>query len=162
MKNLLTKYPDKFSKPIQYTTRKQRFDNEVDDYVFLTHQQFMRKLINGDFIEFTEYNKELYAIGKYFDTTKSNIFIAEPVWREALQKYFKLNSIPFLTFYVKIPKDEMTRRLENRRSSIIEIDNRMKDLKYFYPLPHDHVLDGTDREEALTIEVKKICDGLKA
>ena len=42
---------------------------------------------------------------------------------------------------MKIPKEEMQIRLEERRMSTLDIDNRMKDLKYFYPLPHDHVLD---------------------
>ena len=87
----MERFPYEFGKPIQYTTRKRRFDTELDDYVFLTKETFMRKLINGDFVEFTEYNKELYAIGKYFDLDKSNIFIAEPVGREALQRYFKTN-----------------------------------------------------------------------
>lgn len=159
MRGLLEKYPNRYSKPIQYTTRKKRFENEVDDYVFLTHAQFMKKLINGDFIEFTEYNKELYAIWRYFDTKKSNIFIAEPVGREALQKHFKLNWIPFLTFYMKIPKEEMQKRLEDRRSSVNEIESRKKDLKYFYPLPHDHLLDGTDRPDWIVTDVHKICNG---
>lgn len=158
MKDLISMYPDKFDKPIQYTTRKPRWDNELDDYVFLTREQFHRKLINGDFIEFTLYNKELYAVWRYYNAEKANIFIAEPVGREALQKFFKLNSIPFVTFYMKVPKDEMLRRLEERRMSIRDIDSRMEDLKYFYPLPHDHLLDGTDRREAVAIEAKKIWD----
>lgn len=158
MKGLLEKFPSLFTKPTQYTTRPIRFENEVDDYVFLSHSQFTRKLVNWDFIEFTEYNKELYAIWRYFDETKSNIFIAEPVGREALQRHFKLNGIPFKTFYMKIPKEEMQLRLESRRSSIMSIKERMEDLKYFYPLPNDHLLDGTDRPEALVMEVKRQCD----
>lgn len=158
MKWLLEKYPDDFSKPIQYTTRKQRYENELDDYVFLTKDTFMRKLINGDFIEFTEYNQELYAIWRYYNEAKTNIFIAEPVGREALQRYFKKNSIPFLTFYMKIPKEEMQIRLEERRMSVNDIESRMGDLKYFYPLPHDHILDSTDRPEALVNETKRKCD----
>lgn len=158
MKWLLEKFPTLFSKPIQYTTRKLRVESELDDYVFLTKETFMKKLINWDFIEFTEYNQELYAIGKYYNEKKTNIFIAEPVWRESLQRYFKTNGIPFLTFYMKIPKEEMQYRLEDRRMSVKDIDTRMSDLKYFYPLPHDHILDGTDRPEALVSEVKRSCD----
>lgn len=157
MKWLLAKYPNDFAKPIQYTTRKPRYENELDDYVFLTTPTFTRKLVNWDFIEYTEYNKELYSIWKYFDATKSNIFIAEPVWREALQRHFKLNNIPFKTFYLKIPKEEMVRRLEGRRSSIMTIGERLEDLKYFYPLPHDNILDGTEKEENLVNEVRRIC-----
>jgi guanylate kinase len=65
-------------KPLQFTTRKPRDDKELDDYVFLTKEQFIRKLDNGDFIEHIVYNGEYYAITKYFDTSKSNVFVADP------------------------------------------------------------------------------------
>jgi guanylate kinase len=56
MEKLLEEYPHSFGRPIQYTTRKPRNDKELDIYVFLTRTQFMDKLDNGDFAEFTEYN----------------------------------------------------------------------------------------------------------
>lgn len=158
MKNLLSTFPDKFWKPIQYTTRKPRNDRELDDYVFLTKEQFLRKLTNWDFIEFTEYNKELYAIGKYFDDTKANIFIVEPVWREAIKKYFKLNNIPYVSYYISIPKSEMLYRLWERRMSVNDTNSRLQDLKYFAPSDGDIQLDWTDREELLVKEVNKTCD----
>lgn len=160
MGGLLEKFPDRFAKPLQFTTRKPRNLNEVDDYVFLTPSQFTKKLLNWDFIEFTEYNKELYSISKYFEQSKSNIFIAEPVWREALQRHFKTNWIPFITFYIRIPKEEMQKRLEERRLTVKEVEARKKDLKYFYSLPHDHLLDGCEPPEDLVKEVFRICRGL--
>ena len=155
MKGLLERYPNYFSKPIQYTTRKPRWDWELDDYVFLTKAQFMKKLINWDFIEFTEYNKELYAIGKYFDNKKSNIFIAEPVWRAALQRYFRINNIKFVQVFVSIPVSEMKKRLELRRSSVVDIDNRLNDLKYFFPDNDDLTIDWTDRIQAIIQQVAR-------
>ena len=145
-----------YARPLQYTTRKPRSDAEKDEYVFLTYTQFMKKLINWDFIEYVEYNQELYAIGKYFDTTKTNVFIAEPVWREALKRYFKLNSIPFLPVYIKVDKDSINERLELRGSSVHEIDERMKDFKYFYPWKTDIVVDWDYKPLAVLGDVHKI------
>lgn len=157
LRNLLVKYPTKYSKPPQYTTRKPRNDREYDDYVFLTREQFMKKLTNWDFIEYVEYNKELYAIWKYFDESVSNIFIAEPVWREALQKYFKLNKIPYLSFYLEIDEKEMRCRLEERRETVQTIEKRVRDLEYFYPSQNCKVIDATEREEVLVNKIHSSC-----
>lgn len=157
LRNLLVKYPTKYSKPLQYTTRKPRNDREYDDYVFLTREQFMKKLTNWDFIEYIEYNKELYAIWKYFDANLSNIFIAEPVGREALQKYFKLNKVPYLSFYLEIDEKEMRYRLEERRDTVQTIEERVKDLEYFYPSPNCKLIDATEREEVLVNKIHSSC-----
>lgn len=156
--NLLKKYPEKYSKPLQYTTRKPRHDRELDDYVFLTREQFMKKLTNGDFIEYVEYNKELYAIWKYFNEDITNIFIVEPVWREALVKFFKLNKIPFLSFFLEIDEKEMRYRLEERRESVQTIEARVRDLEYFAPSPMCKIIDATEREEVLVNKVRSQCE----
>jgi guanylate kinase len=54
-----------FKKPTNFTTRTPRSDKELDEYVFVTKPQFFRKLDNGDFSEFTQYNGEFYGITKY-------------------------------------------------------------------------------------------------
>lgn len=118
----------------------------------------MKKLTNWDFIEYIEYNKELYAIGKYFDLDVSNIFIVEPVGREAIQKYFKVNKIPYVSFYLEIDEKEMRYRLEERREAIKTIEERVKDLDYFYPSPICKILDATDREDALVAKVRTSCE----
>lgn len=156
MRWLLAAFPDLYSKPIQYTTRQPRSELEKDDYVFLTYQQFQKKLLNWDFIEYIEYNKELYAIWKYFDVTKTNIFIAEPVWREAIKKHFKLNNIPFVSTYIKVDKEEIQRRLESRGSSVFDVDARMEDFKYFYPSKWDEVIDWDYKQSAVMIWIHKL------
>lgn len=153
---LLSTFPTIYWRPIQYTTRKPRSEAEKDEYVFLTQQQFLRKLINGDFIEYVEYNKELYAIGKYFDKNKTNIFIAEPVWREALKRYFKLNNIPFVAVFIEINKDEARRRLEGRGSKVFETDVRLKDFKYFLPSEGDAVIEWDYKPISVMNDVHKL------
>jgi len=156
MKGLLNTYPEMYAKPLQFTTRKPRSDLEMDEYVFLTHQQFMKKLINWDFIEYVEYNKELYAVWKYFDAKKTNIFIAEPVWREALKKYFRLHNIPFVSAYIEVDTKSIRDRLELRGSSVNEVDTRMKDLKYFYAWGDDYIVDWDYKPPAVLLDIHKL------
>lgn len=139
---LLAMYAEDFWKPIQYTTRAKRNDMEVDDYVFLTKAQFFKKLKNGDFIEFTEYNNNYYAISRFSDYTRNNIFIVEPVWRAALKKYFLQNNIPFKSYFVDISKEEAKERMMGRWDSVKTIEQRLGDFKYFTLEAWDYELDG--------------------
>lgn len=143
MEKLLEEYPSSFWRPIQYTTRKPRDDKELDIYVFLTRTQFMDKLANGDFAEFTEYNWNLYAISSIINTSISNIFIVEPVGRSSLKKYFDINEIPHKSYYLEISEEDTLKRLVGRWASVKEIESRLKDFKYFYPEVTDKVLDAT-------------------
>lgn len=156
LKKLMELYPEEFALPLQYTTRKPRWDSELDQYIFLNHQMFLKKLVNWDFIEYICYNKELYWIGKFFDKTKSNVFIAEPVGREALVKYFKTNNIPFIDFYLEIDEEMMIHRLGfSRREAQYVINERLEDFKYFHPLSNSIILDGTHSPEWLAEKVLK-------
>lgn len=147
MKSLVKEYPHIYAKPTQFTTRQPRFDWELDDYVFLNYSQFIKKLLNWDFVEYVEYNWNLYAVWAHFDTTKTNIFIAEPVGREALKKYFKLNSIPYVATYITIPEQDIKSRLEQRWMTIDWINSRMEDFKYFEPSTWDKIIQGHHSED---------------
>lgn len=143
MEELLKDYPHSFGRPIQYTTRKPRSDSELDSYVFLTKPQFFTKLENWDFIEFTEYNWNFYAISSIIDTTRSNIFIVEPVGRASLKKYFHTHNIPYKGYYLEITEEETKNRMINRWDSVQVIEERLKDFKYFCQEIDDKVLDAT-------------------
>lgn len=153
MKALVKEYPHIYAKPIQYTTRQPRQDSELDEYVFVTYDQFIKKLLNWDFVEYVEYNWNLYAVGAYFDTTKTNIFIAEPVGREALKKYFKLNSIPYVATYITVPEEDIKSRLEQRWTTIEWIVSRMEDFKYFQPSTWDKIIQGIHTPERVAQSV---------
>lgn len=143
MESLLKEYPAHFWRPIQYTTREPRDDKELDSYVFLTKSQFYKKLENGDFIEFTEYNWNLYAISAYIDTNLSNIFIVEPVGRAALKKFFHQNAIPYRWMYLELDEAEAKNRMINRWDSKKSIETRLEDFKYFHPEVDDKILDAS-------------------
>lgn len=155
MRNLLRKYPEIYGKPIQYTTRKPRSDSELDEYIFLTHEQFIKKLTNWDFIEYVEYNWELYAVSVYFDREKVNIFIAEPVGRESLKKYFKLNWVKYVAAYISLDEDEVKKRLEQRGSNVWEIKKRLNDFKYFSSSEWDKIIQWNHSQDNVTEQIHK-------
>lgn len=143
MEKLLKEFPNNFSRPIQFTTRQPRSQEELDSYVFLTKAQFYKKLENGDFMEFTEYNWELYAISLHFNANTSNIFIVEPVGRASLKKHFHQNNIPYRWFYLEINEKDVLERMMGRWDSAKTIEKRLLDFKYFYPEVDDKVLDAS-------------------
>ena len=144
MDELIKKYPSTFKKPIQFTTRAPRNDEEFDSYVFLTKPQFYTKLENGDFIEFTEYNWNLYGISSVIDCDYTNYFIVEPVWRAALKKHFLQNNIPFRWYFLELDKEDAMERMINRWDSKPTIEKRLKDFDYFLADSGDKVLDASN------------------
>lgn len=142
-------------RPIQFTTRKPRNDNELDEYVFLTKEQFITKLENGDFIEYVYYNWEYYAITKYFDRNVSNIFIVEPTWKSQIIKYFKSKWIKYISFFIELSEENAKERMENRWDTVQKIESRLEDFKYFCPEANDIVLDWRISIEKLSAIVKK-------
>lgn len=143
MENLIKEFPWKIWRPIQYTTRLPRDDKELDSYVFLTREQFYTKLENWDFIEFTEYNWNLYAISSYIDTSISNVFIVEPVGRASLKKHFHINWIPYRWYYLEVSEQEVKERMMGRWDTKKTIEKRLGDFKYFHPEVDDKVLDAS-------------------
>lgn len=143
MESLIETFPLKYWRPIQFTTRLPRDDKELDSYVFLTKEQFYKKLENGDFIEFTEYNWNLYAISCHINTNLSNIFIVEPVGRASLKKHFHQNNIPYRGYYLELEEEEAKNRMMNRGDNKKSIDKRLEDFKYFHPEIDDKILDAS-------------------
>lgn len=157
--------------PTQFTTRRRRFEKELDDYVFLERKDFLMKLNNGDFAEYTEYNGNLYAISRGFYNELSDnaaidaissrdkrlrlgpceipegmrgpmIAIMEPIGREMLTKFLVQRGITPTTVYLDIDEKTMIERLGiKRRDSYEEIVKRLSDLKYFGSYQYDHVID---------------------
>ncbi len=139
---LFKQFPETTGKPIQFTTRKPRTDEELDQYVFLTREQFYIKLDNGDFMEWTEYNGNLYAVSKHFSTEVSNVYIVEPAWKAQLIKHFLTEGIQFASYFISIPEDVAVERMMNRWDSVKTIEKRKKDFLYFSANSQDVVLDG--------------------
>jgi len=126
-----------WNKPINFTTRKKRNDEELDEYVFCTKKQFVKKLLNWDFIEHTIYWWQMYWLTKSWFWQK-NIIITDPIWRAQLMKEFWTASLIFL----EISEEEQFKRLKKRGSSNEEIEKRMLDWKWFEPTRKSIIING--------------------
>ncbi len=142
--------------PIQFTTRQPRNDKELDTYCFLSKEQFLIKLENGDFSEFTYYNWHWYWISAHFKSG-TNIVIVEPVGFASLKKYLRLNNIPFFSIFLDIDKNTMIQRLGmGRRESVNVIEERMKDLLYFSPDGYNYTVDAKGSFEEVYRHITQI------
>ena len=140
----MLKKRDGFNCPLHYTTRKPRNDKELDEYVFLTNEQFLTKLQNGDFSEHTVYNGNFYALSAHFDTQAKTAVILEPVGKWEFEKYCRVNWIKTLSIFLDIDEKKMEERLwMNRGESVQTIEQRKKDFLYFIPEGYDYVIDAS-------------------
>lgn len=115
---------------------------ELDEYIFVTEDVFLRKLRNWDFAEHTYYNWNFYWVWRFIDYSKQNCVILEPVWVASMVKYFSELWVPYKTFYLKITPDTQEERLwVKRRESYAEVEKRKKDFLYFEKFDYDVVLN---------------------
>lgn len=129
------------SQPLQFTTRPPRNDDELDTYCFLTKEQFMIKLENWDFSEFTNYNWHWYGVSSFF-ADGTSVVIVEPVGAAAMKKFLGINKIPHISIYLDITPATMEERLwMMRRESVKIIEERKKDFLYFNPSGYTYVVD---------------------
>lgn len=136
-----------FIKPTNFTTRKKRYDIELDEYVFINKNIFLKKLWNWDFLEITTFNWNLYWISKYIFRGDENnaVVVLDPIGRSQAIEYIKRNNLPIdiYTFYIEIWNKEQVDRLEKRWDSVIDIEKRKRDFDIFYPTPKCTILDWT-------------------
>jgi guanylate kinase len=131
-----------FIRPINFSTREPRSDNELDEYVFITREQFLFKLNKWDFVEYTQYNWNFYWISKnWFNGDSPIIAIVDPLGREAIKEYLSRNGIIPECYFISIDKDTQKERLTLRWDSKDDISRREKDFNWFSPSVNCRILD---------------------
>ena len=141
-----------WTKPASFTTRKKRFEDEVDDYVFLDKYTFGLKEWRGDFIGATKYNQNYYWTGKFSNDNVVAIFTSS--WAEdAIKKCSKEYDITLI--YLDIDRDVQMDRLVERWSSADEIERRLSiDSGVIYPHELSVRMDGQTPIDKLANEVE--------
>lgn len=142
-------------RPINFTTRKPRSDNELDEYVFLKRKQFLTKYANWDFLEQTNYWWNFYGVSKYLPKDKNICIILDPVWRATVEEYFSRAWIEVETYYIRIPKEVQEERLYSRGDSDEEVERRKRDYKWFSPTSRCVILDWRKPIENLVEQIEK-------
>lgn len=128
---------------------------ENNAYYHLTREEFENKIKNGDFFEFEEIHGNLYGtLNETIDLIRKNDFHyikdigveGQISFKKRLPKDVKIVSI-----FLKVPKEELIRRLKERGEK--EIEKRMERFDYENSLIHnfDYVIenetiDGTIKE----------------
>lgn len=120
-----------WTRPINCTTRLPRWDYELDEYLFLTKDQYFSKLRNWDFLEHTNYNGNWYAICNSLPEEWNISIILDPVGRAMAMEWFTRKNIPFEMYYIEISKEEQLKRLIARWDTEEQIKERQNDFNWF-------------------------------
>jgi len=146
-----------FVKMIPTCTTRAKREGEVDgvDYIFLTEEEFQKKVENNEFLE--------YALvhGRYYGTLKETVFkelkkgydviLAIDVQGMKSIKEKLDGKVDITTIFIIPPSiEELIKRLKNRGESEEEIERRLKSLEKELPQwkKYDYIIINDDLEKA--------------
>ena len=136
-----------FPKVITNTTRARRVDDNENSYHFLTKEEFMQKIDNGEMLEYAEYNGNLY--GTSIDSLSKNcVIVLEPNGLKAFEEKIgdKIYSI-----FLDVSDEERLRRGIARGDDPEVIKSRIEEEKELFTdnvkLSVDFLIRDLKREE---------------
>lgn len=134
-----------WKRPQNFTTRKPRSDEELDEYIFLDKDKYFIKMANWDFLEHTNYNGNWYAISKYLPEWNICI-VLDPVGREQVLEKVAREKLDYnvTCVYLDITKGLQQERLNNRWDSKEQITLRDTDLDWFSPSTKSKIYNGAE------------------
>ena len=143
-----------------YTSRPQRpGDINGQTYCFVTKEEFEKMLENDEFYEYDVHHNNYYGTSKKFlnDKIASGKIIVKDIdvnGTEHLKEILK-NDTKVVTVFLKVPKEELKRRLENRidKSGPDEVKLRLNRFDYEESKIglYDYVLKNNDLEKTVQI-----------
>lgn len=158
-KELIKRMPNVTSMP-SYTDRKPR-EGEVNGkiYNFITTEEFETKIKENEFYEYSVHHEHYYGTSKKIldDTIKSGKIIVKDIEVNGTENLVKLlkNDIDIVTIFLRVPKEELRRRLEHRveKASIKEIELRLNRFDYEESKIgiYDYVLKNDNLEKTVQI-----------
>ena len=136
-----------FPKVITNTTRARRVDDNENSYHFLTKEEFMQKIDNGEMLEYAEYNGNYY--GTSIDSILDNcVIVLEPNGLKAFEEKIgdKIYSI-----FLDVSDEERLRRGIARGDDPEVIKSRIEEEKELFTdnvkLSVDFLIRDLKREE---------------
>jgi guanylate kinase len=151
----------KFS--VSATTRNKR-ENEVDgrDYCFITPEEFRAKIKNHEFVEWEEVHGNYYGTLKkqIDDSLDSNQDILLDIDVKGALSIKKLYP-EAVTIFISVPKEELIRRLEKRKTESEEqIKKRAERIEFESALKDnfDYAVENLPGDGGLDTAVKKVED----
>lgn len=143
-----------------YTSRPMRPDEvEGGTYHFVSKEEFERRLANGEFYEYDVHHNNYYGTSKKLlnekiDSGKVIVKDIEVNGTEHLKELLG-NETKIVTIFLRVPKDELQRRLENRidKPGPDEIKLRLNRFDYEESKIgiYDYVIRNNDLEKTVQI-----------
>ena len=141
-----------------YTSREIRnTDVEGKTYHFVTKEQFEEMIKNDEFYEYDVHHNNYYGTSRKLlnEMIKSGKIIIKDIdvnGTEHLQDLLKTNT-KVVTIFLRVPKDELERRLKERTDSPAEIRLRLSRFEYEESKInlYDYVLKNDDLEKTVKI-----------
>jgi guanylate kinase len=142
---LLLRLP-KFTLAISATTRTKRINEHHHEYEFLSKQDFLKKELEGYFMEVVKFNNNQYGTPKH--QFKENVIFN--VTASSIENFLKfIGNKPHRTIFLNISEEIIKHRLELRgeKENIqekISLGNSEKNFKkYFQYVIENHILSET-------------------
>ena len=151
-----------------FTTRSPRADDVPGvTYNFVSKEEFEKMIDNGEMYEYDIHHNNYYGTSKKFLNDKAKDFIVikdiDVNGTENLKN--TLTDIKIVTIFLRVPKDELQRRLENRidRLSHEEIKLRLNRFDYEESKIglYDYVIKNDNLEKTVSIIEKIIIEESK-
>lgn len=132
LNELIRKYG--WQTPVNFTTRKPRtedvhyidgegdyYSRETEEYVFLSKENFLKKLGNGDLLEMTMPNDTFYWVSRFLPYWDVAI-VVDPVGRAQIMQYFVSRWYTIETYFIecseKLQEERLVARGDNDKSII--------------------------------------------
>lgn len=158
-KELIKRMSNVTSMP-SYTDRQPR-EGEEDGkiYNFITTEEFEKKIKEDEFYEYSVHHEHYYGTSKKIlnEKIKSGKIIVKDIEVNGTENLLKLlkNDIDIVTIFLRVPKEELRRRLEHRveKASLKEIELRLNRFDYEESKIgiYDYVLKNDDLEKTVQI-----------
>ena len=150
-----------------YTDRAPR-NNDIPGvtYNFVTTQEFERMIEQGELYEYSKHHEHYYGTSKKLLNEKINngTIIVKDIEVNGVENLLKIlkNDLEIVTIFLKVPKEELRRRLENRvdKPSKKDIELRLNRLQYEESKIgiYDYVIKNNNLEKTVNIIMEIIKD----
>ena len=156
--NEIIKRVDNIDSIPSYTTRSPREgDIPGKTYVFVTKEEFEQKIKDGEIYEYDIHHNNYYGTSKdFFNQAAARGHIIKDIDVNGTEKLKEcLKDVKVVTIFLRVPKEELRHRLENRidKPSKEDIDLRLSRFDYEESKIglYDYVLKNDDLEKCVSI-----------
>ena len=158
-KELLKRIPNAVTLP-SFTSRDMRpGEVEGDHYHFISKEEFEEKIRKGDFYEYDLHHGNYYGTSRELmnNKIKEGKIIVKDIEVNGTENLLKIlgNDTRIVTIFLKVDKDELRRRLENRGDNLSEEEMQIRLGRLEYEESkiklYDYIIKNDDLEKTVEI-----------